>query len=183
MVLTPFLTFLTPTYRRPKGLATCLASVQTQTAVARIQQVVLVDHVGVGIAGMYASLPTYASVVRGQYVHILCDDDALASPTVVEQVEQFAKDHQFPAVIIVSAEKGGLVWPVGEPWPPRMGLIDLGCIITRADVWQVSKNAYGKRYEGDWDFMNDVESWGHEAAQCDLLFVRGAVSRGAAEAA
>ncbi len=180
---TPFITFLTPAYRRPKGLATCLASVQTQTAVARIQQIVLVDHVGVGIAGMYASLPPYREVVHGQYVHILCDDDVLASPTVVEQVEQFAKDRRYPAVIVVSAEKGGLVWPSGDPWPPQMGLIDLGCILTRADVWREHVTDYGKRYEGDFDQMQALFAAGHRAERCDLLFVRGAVSRGAAEAA
>jgi glycosyltransferase involved in cell wall biosynthesis len=50
--MTPFLTVLTPTYRRPVGLVACLESVWTQTAIDQIEQVVMVDHIGLGIGGM-----------------------------------------------------------------------------------------------------------------------------------
>ena len=182
--MTPFLTVLTPAYRRPKGLAACLASVQAQTLASQIQQLVIVDHVGIGIAGMYASLPDYAPAVKGQYVHILFDDDELADPRVVAEVCAFAEAHGHPPVIVVSAQKGGYQWPAGEPWPPQMGRIDLGCLIVRADVWKAHVQDYGKRYEGDYDFAAALFTAGHQAALfCELLFSRGAVSRGAAEAA
>lgn len=181
--MTPFLTFITPTYKRPKGLAACLASVGQQTAAARIQQVVIADHVGVGIGGMYASLPAYAGSVLGQYVHVLCDDDELAAPDAVERVERFALEQEWPPVILVATNKGGLQWPAGQPWPPMLGQIDLGCFIVRADVWKAHVQHYGQCYEGDWMFADAVYRAGHRAAWCDLLFSVGGVSRGAAEAA
>jgi hypothetical protein len=58
----PFLTFYTPSYRRPHGLAKCLASVQMQTIVSEIEQIVIPDHVGLGVGGMFAQVSRYASV-------------------------------------------------------------------------------------------------------------------------
>jgi len=178
-----FITFVTPTYRRPKGLARCMASVAEQSAVGRVQHLVLPDYAGVGIAGMYASLPTYRDAVRGQYVYLLCDDDELAEIDVIEKVERYAKDYQYPPVILVDVIKGGLQWPSGEAWPPVMGRIDLGCLIVRADVWKAHVTDYGARYEGDFDFAAAIHAAGHSAAYLPLLFAVGAVSRGAAEAA
>lgn len=179
----PFITFYTPTYRRPHGLARCLASVAGQTAIHDIEQIVIPDHVRVGIDGMYANIPRYIDAVHGDYVHLLADDDELAGPTVVEQVRDFAVAHQFPPVILVAVNKGGLELPIGSPWPPVMGHIDLGCVITRADVWKAHAKDYGRRYEGDFDFAAALYQAGHSAEWCDLLFLTGGVSRGAAEAA
>lgn len=179
----PFLSFYTPTFARPKGLARCLSSVSGQTAVAEIEQIVVVDHVGVGIDGMYAKVPDYADAVHGQYVHMLCDDDVLVSPTVVAQLQSFAAAHGHPPVILVKSCKGGMTWPQGHPWPPQIGAIDLGCVVTRRDVWQAHAHRYGLRYEGDFDFMQALHESGHDAVFCDLLFSSGGVSRGAAEAA
>lgn len=182
-MIEPFLTFYTPTYRRPQQLARCLESVRTQTAVDDIEQIVIPDHVGVGIGGMFARVKEYTHAVHGRYVHLLADDDVLASPTVVAEVRAFASMHRNPDVIIVSTVKNGSLWPCGKPWPPRMGWIDLGCIITRADIWTRYAHEYGHRYEGDWDMMNALHRDGHKAVQSDLVFSIGAVSKGAAEAA
>jgi hypothetical protein len=181
--MTPFLTLYTPTYKRPKQLAACLASVASQSMVTAIEHLVVPDHVGVGIAGMYERVKDYADAVHGQYVHLLGDDDVLGSPTVVEEVYDFATALGFPPVILVAAQKGGDVWPAGQPWPPRCGRIDLGCVITRADVWKAHAKDYGLRYEGDYDFMHALWRAGYPAVWCDVLFSIGAVSRGAAEVA
>lgn len=179
----PFLTFYTPTYRRPQGLARCLVSVQRQTAVHGIEQIVIPDHLGRGIGGMFQQIQHYADAVHGQYVHILADDDALASPTVVAEVQAFAEAHQYPPVILVAVTKGAHALPAGSPWPPLCGSIDLGCVITRADVWKSHAADYGDRYEGDFDFAHALWAAGHPAVWCDVLFLTGGVSRGAAEAA
>jgi len=180
----PFITLYTPTFRRPKGLAACLESVGRQTIASEIEHIVIPDHVGLGIGGMYAKVHDYADAVHGRYVHFLADDDVLADPTVVEQVKAFADVNGSPAVVIVNVIKGhhGML-PVGDPWPPRLGAIDLGCIITRADVWKVHAKDYGTRYEGDFDHAQALFNAGHQAAVCDVLFLCGAVSHGRAEAA
>jgi len=181
--VTPFLTLYTPTYRRPVQLAACLASVSAQTARADVEHLIIADHVGRGIEGMYAQVPEYTEAVHGHYVHILADDDVLASTTVVEEVREFAKAHHHPALILVTATKAGQDWPAGPPWPPCQGRIDLGCTITRADIWRryARAGAYGTRYEGDFDFLMALHNGGIVPAICPIRFLYGAVSRGRPE--
>lgn len=180
--MTPFLTFYTPSFRRPQGLARCLASVQAQTAVESIEHIVIPDHLGVGVGGMFARIQQYADAVHGRYVHILCDDDFLASTTVVACVESFAEAQDYPELIIVDAEKGGSRWPTRPAWPPRFGYIDLGCGIVRADVWKRHVAEYQPVYEGDFTFFQALADAGVKAAHYPILFSVGLVSHGAAEA-
>lgn len=179
----PFITFYTPTYRRPQALAACMASVAAQTVIDQIEQIVIPDHVGLGVGGMYKRVQDYANAVHGEYVHILADDDVLPLPTAVEQVMDFAIANNYPEVIIVQSRKGSTTYPNTAHWPPVMGRIDLGCCITRSNVWRRHVQAYGHpgRYEGDWDFMDAVWAAGHDAVYLPLLFVDGSVSRGVAE--
>jgi hypothetical protein len=179
----PFLTLYTPTYKRPQALARCLESVGCQTAVDAIEQIVLPDHVGVGVHGMYARVPDYASAVHGEYVTFLCDDDVLAGPGVVEELQKFARGRNAPALILVATQKGGNIWPTGNPWPPQLGAIDLNCAIVRADIWKRHAGDYGHCYEGDYTFLKALFDAGVEAEWFGLVFSRGAVSRGASEAA
>jgi hypothetical protein len=180
--VSPFITFVTPTYKRPTLLAKCLASVSAQTIAWDIEHVVIADHVGIGIAGVYERLPSYASAVHGQYVHVLADDDVLASPTVVEEVRTAAAKAQFPPVVLVGVLKGNLL--IYEPtWPPECGFIDLGSLVVRSDVWKRHVGDYGKRYEGDFDFALAVSEAGHAVARCPITFLHGAVMQGKPEAA
>ncbi len=181
--MTPFLTVITPTYRRPAGLAACMESVRTQTLVAEIQQVVMVDHLGVGIDGMYTRVKDYAPIVQGQYVTFLCDDDRFASTTVVEELKELAYQHNQPPLFIVDTIKGVNRWPAVQEWPPLMGAIDLNCAVVRGDVWQRFARAYGNRYEGDFDHLAAMAEGGIEPVFTDLLLSHGAISRGIPEAA
>jgi hypothetical protein len=182
--MTPFLSFYTPTFRRPRGLTSCLASVAAQTAVDDIQHIVIPDHVGVGVDGMYARVPFYANAVHGQYVHLLADDDVLAGPHVVAQLRERAQAEGLPAVLIVSATKGSLTLPIDSAGPPICGRIDLGCLVVRRDIWQRHVADYGKCYEGDYWMAKALWDAGHRFVYAnDILFLTGGVSRGAAEAA
>jgi hypothetical protein len=180
----PFLTFITPTFRRPQALARCLASVGGQSAVEAVQQFTIVDHVGVGVDGMYERIPLYKDAVHGQYVHLLADDDVLAGPHVVQQVRERAEREGFPPVLIVGAIKGHLTLPLDNAGPPVCGRIDLGCIVVRRDIWQRHAGDYGKNYEGDFWFAKALWDAGHAFVYArDITFLIGAVSRGAAEVA
>ena len=182
--MTPFLTLYTPTFRRPLQLAACLESVRVQTIAAEIEQIVIPDHIGRGVGGMFAKVQHYVDAVHGRYVHMLCDDDTLTDPGVVERVKACAEANGNPPVIIVSARKGASIWPAGNPWPPVMGHIDLGCLIVRSDVWKQHAKDYLPVYEGDYWFAKAVSDAGHPAFWAgEVLFVQGAVSHGAAEAA
>lgn len=179
--MTPFLTFYTPTYKRPQGLARCMASVASQSLVAEIEHLVFPDYVGLGIDGMYKRVPEHIHAVHGEYVHFLADDDVLASPTVVEAVKLAAQAANYPPMLLVRACKGPFTLPYGQWWPPVCGQIDLGCMVTRADVWKAHAHKYGHRYEGDFDFAEAVAQSGHQAVSVDLLFLVGGVNRGKPE--
>lgn len=179
----PFITFYTPTFRRPKQLAACLASVGKQTAVEDLDQIVLPDHPGYGLAGgLFGRMPWYQSAVRGRYVNVLCDDDILAADTVVEHVRKFAADQNFPAVIVTRVRKG--TWDLPQCHPegrPVLAKIDLTSYIVRNDVWQKHVLDYGLRYEGDFDHISKVYDAGHHFAYCDVLWAIGGQSNGRPE--
>jgi len=179
----PFLTVLTPTYRRPRGLAACLASVRAQTRVTHLEHVLMVDHVGLGVAGMFAQVPRYAPLVRGQYVAWLCDDDVFAHHRVVADLEQLVDDAGEPPLLIVETVKAGRRWPDPKTWPPLAGHIDLNSAIVRGDVWHQFAAAYGDRYEGDFDHLAALAAAGVWPVFSDLLVSTGAVSRGQPEVA
>lgn len=179
----PFVTLITPTFRRPAGLAACLASVGKQTAAAEVQHLVLPDHVGHGLVdGLFGRLPWVAGAVRGRYVNILCDDDILADDTVVAQVQAFAEARQFPPVIVARVVKAGLCLPMCPPeGPPICGQIDLTSYIVRADVWAAHVNDYGRRYEGDFDHADALFNAGYPSAYCDVIWAVGRASHGRPE--
>lgn len=186
-MLAPFLSFYTPTYRRPGRLQACLESVREQTAVADVEQVVVVDHVGVGVGGAFERVPRYAAALHGRYVHFLCDDDVLAGPTVVAQLRRIAAAEQYPDVIIVGSQKPGGLYPLRNAGPPELGGIDLGCFVVERHLWTAHSHRYGLRYEGDYDFIAhlwEVSQAGGEWAGArwswhkELHFCTGEASRG-----
>lgn len=179
----PFVSFYTPTFRRPIALNACLESVGRQTARESIEHIVVPDHVGYGLAaGLYGRLGWYASALRGKYIHLLCDDDMLASDTVVAQVKAFAETHHDPAVIVTKVIKNGLPMPGCDPvGQPICGQIDLGSYLVRSDIWHAHIQDYGIRYEGDFDHALALHRAGHPFAFCDLLFLTGGARHGRPE--
>lgn len=179
----PFLTLITPTYKRPKQLAACLDSVAKQTAVADIEQIVMPDHVGYGVAaGLFGRMSWVKPVVRGAYVNILCDDDVLPDERAVEKVRSFASNHEDPAVIVARVIKNGLRLPLCAPEAePICGQVDLTSFIVRSDVWHAHVSDYGQRYEGDFDHASALYRAGRRFAFCDVLWAVGAASNGRPE--
>jgi len=180
--MVPFLSLLTPTYRRPAALARNLSSVRGQTAVADIEQLVVPDHVGQGVVGMLTTVPLrYGAALTGRYVAVLGDDDILASPDAVARLRAFAERAEWPGVIVVRVFKSGLDLPLGPHWPPVCGCIDLACLVVRRDLWLAHLGDYGARYEGDYDFAAALHRAGHDAAYCHVVFAACDVGKGQSE--
>ena len=190
--MTPFLSFYVPTFKlanglaaRPGALARCLESVAIQSEPCQAELIEDAVLGGSGVGGMYTQVPANAHRMRGEYVHVLADDDELINADVVAKVKAFAIAQNAPDVILVNSwkqfEQGWLKLPLNWDGVPVKGWVDLGCIITRRDVWQQHAHAYGSEYEGDHSFLSAVHAAGHRIARFDLDFVRGAVMRGAAE--
>lgn len=179
----PFLTLITSTFRRPSRLAACLASVTAQTAAEHVEQLVLPDHVGYGIApALYGRLPWIAPAVRGSYVNLLCDDDTLADAGAVAELMAFAEKERQPEVIIARVRKGAFELPMCDPLgEPQCGAIDLVSYIVRRDTWLRHLGSYGMRYEGDYDHAIAMYRAGHRVAFFDRLWATGEAMRGASE--
>jgi hypothetical protein len=159
-----------------------MASIEQQSVVDAIEHLILPDYIGLGIPeSLYGRLPHYAAAVHGEYVYLIGDDDVLADHHVVARVQCFAKANDYPPVIVVGAEKGRWTLPADPYWPPKLGRIDLACLITRSDIWRAFVTSYGQRYEGDFDFAHALASAGFTAERCDILFATGGVGRGSVE--
>lgn len=148
-----------------------------------VQQVFARDRVlgGSGVAGMFSQVKLHAHRLTGDYVHFLADDDWLCGPTVAEQVQTFALLNGWPDVIVVRAEKCGVMYPIRMEGPPICGQIDLGCIITRRDVWLQHVQDYAAVYEGDYWHMLAMYNAGRRFVYSSIEFERGPAMRGAAE--
>lgn len=190
----PFLTIYIPFFRRtngelarPAAFARCRDSIDAQWLPREdfVQPLFVEDATpgGSGVGGMFAQIPNAAPAVEGDYVTLLGDDDVLADESVVGRLYSIAESASFPDVIIVSTEKaehGRL--PYDHQGPPICGRIDLGCVVTRADVWRQHVADYGSAYEGDFAHANAMWQAGrHFHYATGLLFSRGAVSRGGVE--
>jgi GT2 family glycosyltransferase len=166
-----FLTIYTPTYLRPTLLERCVASVRAQTF-QDVEHIVEYDEIGVGIAGMFAAIPAKTDCASGKYIYILQDDDILAFPDVVANLQAYATDNHMPEVIICRNRKRGMLYPSAECWErgPVESHIDLGSYIVRMDIFRKHANDFGKRYQGDFDFINLLWQAGRKFLWWDQLF-------------
>lgn len=179
----PFISFYTPTFRRPVALSKCMQSIDRQTAVERIEQIIVPDHVGYGlVGGLFGRIPWYTGALRGLYVHILCDDDVLPDERAVEKLMKFAETKANPPVIVVGAIKNGFDYPSCDPLgEPKVTQVDLGCYVIRSDIFTMHCRDYGSRYEGDFDHALALYRAGHRHEFFDFTFVEGAASNGRPE--
>lgn len=183
-----FLSFYTPSYKRPKALARCQASVGSQTLPC--EHIIIPDEVGIGIPGVFAAVPTHAHKVTGDYVHFLTDDDYLVADTVAERLQTIAQANGLPDVLIVRVDKTLLL---DDRWvtlhlplchaEPLLGRIDLACVVTRRDVWLEHVQDYSRhqRYEGDFDHVHAMWDAGRRFVYTDLLFAAGKAMHGRPE--
>lgn len=162
-----FLTIYTPTYRRPRFLAACKESVAAQSD-RDYQHLVIVDEVGIGVAGMFAAIPGNVPLIEGEYVYILQDDDVITDRDFVRDLKRFAWEHNDPPVVIVKNRKFG-VQPRKWEQAPQLGHIDLGSYVIRADVFAENAHRFGRRYEGDYDFIRALWDMGYPFAWWDRL--------------
>lgn len=162
-----FLTFYTPTYRRPHLLAECIASVQAQSD-PDWQHLVIRDEVGIGIEGVFAAVPEHTPEIEGDYVYMLQDDDLLVDRDFIRDLKRFVWEHNSPPVVIVRNQKHGLQ-PRRWQAPPQLGSIDLGSYVIRADVFCENAHRFGRRYEGDFDFIRALWDLRYPFAWWDRL--------------
>lgn len=164
-----FMTFYTPTYKRPTYLALCRRSVQAQTC-RDFQHMVIVDDSGIGVDGMFHDIRRHAKAIRGDYVFILADDDRLIKAEGLGRVKAFAEANNRPPVIIVRNYKWGRTFPLIWEQAPEFTKIDTGNFIIRSDVFLENADHFGECYEGDWIFIEHLWNSGYPFAWFDYVF-------------
>jgi hypothetical protein len=172
-----FLTIYTPTFRRPGMLERCVASVTRQESLEMIQHIIVRDEVGLGIAGMFAEIPRHVEEMVGDYVYILQDDDELADGRCVADVQEWiCRQMVNPAVIMVRNIKRGMNLPLMWETRPVCGWVDLGGYLVKREVFAENAGMFGRRYEGDYDFIDRLWAMGYTFGWCARLFAREQVS-------
>lgn len=167
----PFLTFYTPTYKRPKLLADCIASVQAQSD-QDYEHLIIPDFVGIGIAGVFGAVPEHTDDIMGKYVYFLQDDDVIVDEDFVKGLKEFTLFCNYPPVIIARNIKGRMNLPTLWRSEPIKGTIDLGSYIIRADIFKMHADKFGHRYEGDYDFIHHLWDVGLQFEWWDNLIAR-----------
>lgn len=154
----PFLSIITRTYKRPRMLAQCVASVQAQTV--PVEHIVAEDMQGLGVAESHRLL--LEAQPHGRYVMHLDDDNLIVYPWFVSDLEAAANAYD-PDVIVFrmnNCEFGILpdrfVWQQKPLWRH----IDGGCVAVKRDVWRACIPAIitggpdgGPCYEGDFFYL------------------------------
>lgn len=161
-------------------LERCQASVAAQVGCGEIQHVIVEDHVGIGIAGMFAAIEWNAGILDGEWVYVLQDDDELAGPWVVRELEKFLTAEAVTTavttgacdVVMVKNRKRGNVYPTFWRVGPELGYVDLGSYVVRREVFVRHAGDFGKRYAGDFDFIRRLWDAGYEFGWCDVLFAQ-----------
>lgn len=157
-----FLTVYTPTFRRPRLLDECRASVEAQTL--PVQHLVIRDEVGIGIEGVFADIPNHVGEIEGEYVFFLQDDNVFADERVVAELREHVEGTEWPDVVIFKLLHVDRVLPDFWGLEPQLGHIDLSNFVVRRNVWVEHRHSWGRRYEGDFDFIRAL--W----EECDFAW-------------
>lgn len=158
----PFLSIVTRTYKRPRGLARCKLCLEGQTD-HDFEHLVVEDTVGLGVAQSHQLIRD--SRPKGDYVMILDDDDFAATPYMVSDLKAAAQAYD-PDVIVFRQNNAQLgILPDRFVWQqyPIKGHISGSCVAVKWHVWTACIPAImtgglngGPCYEGDFYYIDAV---------------------------
>jgi len=177
----PFMSFITRCYKRPKQLARCIASMNDQTD-KDFEHVFIKDDVGRGLEWANKQLYENRGRVKGKYVYICDDDDRVTDAGFVATVKEIAHELA-PDVIMVKLLRRGKEYPTSGTWGknPVKGKIGGGCICVKNEVFQRHIKAFGKPRAGDYYFIKEVFSQNYKIHWLDRVVMTAAVGHGRAE--
>jgi hypothetical protein len=177
-----FLSVYTPTYKRPKLLERCKASVAAQYL--NCQHVIVEDEVGLGVGGMYRDIQNHVHEIHADYVLVLSDDNCLYDEDVAGDLWTFAEENDWPDVVIWRGKINNVIYPTPVCWQKRPVEchIDLSCFVVRSDHWVANADDWPDSYEGDYHFIAKQFDRGLRFTWFDRLsYYAMQVSKGAPE--
>jgi len=178
---TRFLSVYTATYNRPQLLDRCMTSVLRQSLPC--EHIIVHDHVGLGVAGMYTDVKNHAHRCTGDYVMMLNDDDYLRHNDVVWDLWQ--ADHGSDAeVLMFRGDLCGEIYPREDSWrfAPNLGSVCISNFAMRNDIWLKHARDWQPIYEADFAMIDLLWKQNYTFKWLDpVVFVVDRVSRGQPE--
>jgi len=157
----PFLTIVTRTYKKPNCLKNNIKSVEMQTDLD-VEQVIIQDTIGKGLAWADTALNTYKCYNNGEYILVLDDDDKLLSKSLVVLLKDIANRYN-PNLIVWRGYFSEIKYalpPLDYRWGKRLdrGLIGSFNYCTKRELYNKYVFRCTSGISGDFDFMEGLLS-------------------------
>lgn len=186
---TPFLSIITRVYKRPKGLSANMASIESLQD-KDVEQIFITDPIGVGLLEANRSFAKNEtkSLIDGQYVYLLDDDDFIVNPKMINELKDIAQKFK-PDVIcfrmVIKNNMNGNYYPTDEKcWGVRPVIARIGgsCFVVKRQVWLKHIHEFGVPRCGDFYFIDSIFNAGHSFYWHNVLMAETSkVSRGKPE--
>lgn len=171
----PFLSIVTRCHKRPQGLLRCLESIARQTD-PDYENVLIMDERGIGVIKANGLFHQHRERVRGEYVHLLDDDDVLVDTELVWRLKCIARTHNWPDVIMFRAvHPGGQIKPPDKLWGQRPVGSEIGgeSYVIKREIWKRHIHVFGEHgYPGDFYFITELFNQGYSVFWCDTVIAQ-----------
>jgi hypothetical protein len=150
-----FLSVVTRTHPKPVDYLSVNQASLAEQIDQDYEQIVIRDEQGRGLAWANAQFAANAHRPAGDYVIMLDDDNALATPAAITILKAVTWDR--PELIMFKAEVGphGIL-PTREAWQERRPIpwqVDGHCCIARTDIWRQYIDHFAVDVRGDAAFL------------------------------
>lgn len=183
---TPFLTIVTrhlPNHRVDK-LKANQTSITEQVS-KNFEQIFIEDPKGYGMLEANKSFALVKDMIKGEYVHLLDDDDNYTSPEFTQRMENVAIGHSYPDFIFfknkILTGDGDNIYPKPDCWGdiPKIARIGGSCFVVKTEIYKRMIHHFGLRRCGDFNFLKKCFAENPTRYWHDELFVEtGSVGRG-----
>jgi len=184
----PFLTIITRSYKRPKGLSKNQESIEALTD-KDIEQIFIHDEHGVGMfeANKSFSYPEVQNSINGKYVFLLDDDDFIVNPHMIEQLKNITVIGDYDIIFfrmnIIGGPNGDL-YPTPETWgiAPKVAHIGGSCFVVSTEIYKKFIHNFAHTRMGDFKFLEALWATNPKAHWHDVLMCEtGRIGRGRPE--
>jgi hypothetical protein len=138
---------------RPKLYAAHIAALDAQSVDDFIVTTIR-DNRGRGVAWAQTQMKYVHAV--GEWVWVLDDDDLAALDAVQNIITAIETNRSYDALLFQFDHNGAILPSFFDDGLPREGYVGVPSLVVKRDVWMQSRQDFGARYAGDWDWISAV---------------------------
>lgn len=157
--INPFLSFVTRHYYKRKDLLEINKKSIMGQEDKDFEHIILEDKKGIGSHKANLMFSENKSMVKGDYVFMLDDDDCLTTTDFVSDIKKIAIENKNPEIIFVKMNLKERIIPENNSWNTgklHMNYIGTSCFVMRRDIWAENINKFSDKQTGDFEFINFV---------------------------